>query len=325
MSGTLYHLQRRVIFISGPDACHLLQGLITQDIEKLSPQSALYSLLLTPQGKFLYDFFLFESPSYGEGFFIDCGQQEGDFFLKTLQLYRLRAQVTWEICEDFHVYGLVRKNESDILPAPLAQCSMAVFLDPRYPLLGWRIYVTGKTIKECPEFLKAEDFESAYTRHLVCHGIPESGRGLIPSKSIPLECGLQDLGAISWEKGCYLGQEPTARARYRGVIRKRLFPGSVQQQGGYKVQEGDLVYEKDSLLAKVVCVDDDRILAMVRLENRPFDFLTRGFPLYARVEPSLEEDSSLRDRDTKGYSKGEQIGEVLFSQPSWMNIDQSKS
>ena len=214
MSEPVFLSHQRILRLSGSDRKTFLQGLMTNDIQLLSSTSAVYSLMLTPQGKFLYDFFLYEYKDY---LFIDIHQDQVDSFKKRLNLYKLRADVSIEdISVDYAVFSSL-----NLIDPQKNYPHCMIYQDPRLKDLGYRWIVKRQSI-EVNFCLIPKD--EAYDFFCMTLGIPKGYKDMIPDRSIPLESGVQDLNAISWTKGCYIGQELMARTRYRGEIRKRLFP-----------------------------------------------------------------------------------------------------
>lgn len=193
---------RGLIQIKGDDRYNFLQGLISNDVETLKNTPVLYSCLLTPQGKFLYDFFIIAEP---DGLLLDCegGQRAQDLY-KRLTLYRLRSKITLFLKDNHPVYagtGTIPEN---------------AFPDPRHPDMGWRSFKQPNNIKE-------KTF-STWDAHRIRLGVPDGSRDMIPEKSTLLECNIDKLNGVSFAKGCYVGQEVTARMKYRGLAKKHLYP-----------------------------------------------------------------------------------------------------
>ncbi len=196
---------RAVIALSGPEARTLLQGLITNDIDALAPGKALYAALLTPQGKILFDFLIAE----GDGaVLLDCPRDSQGALLKRLTMYRLRAKVAIEARDQLEVLAG--------LDGPSVARTVA-YNDPRHPGLGRR-FIGARA--EMPVDMESP---AAYHRQRLALGIPE-GADFGSDKMFALDAGLDELHAVSFEKGCYVGQELTARMKHRGTARKRLLP-----------------------------------------------------------------------------------------------------
>jgi folate-binding protein YgfZ len=198
------HLKdRAVIALEGGEARDFLQGLITNDIGRLAPQRGLYAALLTPQGKILFDFLVTE----GDGaVLLDCPADRAEALAKRLTMYRLRAKIGIAIRPQLAVYaGLTGR------PAERA----VTFPDPRLAMLGPR---SIGAVAEMPDFLEGP---AAYHAERLALGLPE-GADFGSDKIFALDAGLEELQGVAFDKGCYVGQELTARMKHRGTARKRI-------------------------------------------------------------------------------------------------------
>lgn len=196
------HLQdRALIEIEGQDRKKFLQGLITNDINKVNGNKLIYSAMLNANGRFLYDFFIFEKE---DTLFLDCLDTRCDEIIQKLNLYKLRSQVK------------ISKNNSLQV---IHNLNNGQFIDPRHPKLGFRSYQTD--IANCND-------SSAYHAQRISLKIAESEYDLTYDKSFILEFGFDHLNAIDYQKGCYVGQELTARTHYRGQIRKKIFAITIE-------------------------------------------------------------------------------------------------
>lgn len=185
---------RRILCLSGPDREDFLQGLITNDIARLD-QGLVYAALLTPQGKYLADFFLCQ---HGDTILLDVAESLGDDLMRRLNMYKLRAKV--DITQsDLHLHRGTGPGPEDALP------------DPRHADMGWRAYRTE------PQSDDGSDWDSIR----VAHCIPETGIELTPDSFI-LEAGFEMLNGVDFRKGCYVGQEVTARMKHKTELRKGL-------------------------------------------------------------------------------------------------------
>ncbi len=189
---------RGLLKISGADRKSFLQGLITNDINLLEKQPCLYACLLTPQGKFMFDFFITEE---NDTLYLDCeGGERVHELKKMLTMYALRAEIKIEAADNIAIYV----GNSDQLK----------FKDPRHPDIGFRDVTKPANIPE-------EPFET-WDKHRIKLCIPDGSRDMIPNKSTMAEYNMDDLNAINYKKGCYVGQELTARMHYRGLAKKHL-------------------------------------------------------------------------------------------------------
>lgn len=191
--------KRGKIVISGADRVSFLQSLISNDVTLLDQQGCVYSCLLTPQGKFLYDFFITETS--GDALLMDCeGDERLQSLAKLLGMYRLRADVTIETQDNIDVYAIIGAQHGT--------------QDPRHPDMGYRSFEKPKELDEKP-------FEE-WDKHRIALTIPDGSRDMIPNKSTLSEGNIDKLNGLSYEKGCYIGQELTARMHYRGLAKKHL-------------------------------------------------------------------------------------------------------
>ncbi|HUX79100.1 MAG TPA: folate-binding protein [Alphaproteobacteria bacterium] len=218
MTPTMTHLPHRgVIEIQGEDKATFLQGLISNDIQLVTPERTIYATLLNPQGRFLYDFFIMEKDG---SYLLDVEAARLEALLKKLSLYKLRSKVTLTPRPDRQVFAVWGDSVAATLDLPVeaGAAHNGIFMDPRLVELGVRA-MSKDSLK---------DFQATtpqdYDLHRLKLGVPEGGKDLIPERAILLESGLDELNAISWTKGCYMGQELTARTKYRGLVRKRIFP-----------------------------------------------------------------------------------------------------
>jgi hypothetical protein len=200
---SLHLKDRAVIAVEGGDARDFLQGLITNDMGQLAPGRGLYAVLLTPQGKILFDFLVAE----GDGaVLLDCAADHADGLLKRLTMYRLRARIGIALRPQLSVYvGLSGR------PAERA----ITFPDPRLFALGPR---SIGAVAEMPDFLEGP---APYHAARVALGVPEAS-DFGSDRIFALDAGLEELHGVSFAKGCYVGQELTARMKHRGTARKRI-------------------------------------------------------------------------------------------------------
>jgi transferase CAF17, mitochondrial len=272
MTALRYHLppDRAVIAIAGEDRQAFLQGLVSNDTAKVSADRAIYATLLTAQGRFLFDLFIAE---HDGRYLVDgSGPRRADL-IKRLSMYRLRSKVSiadgdadWCVALLFGdgaaaSAGLGAGGGAAALGGGIA------YIDPRLPALGVRLILPRATARAALEALNAaEDTDgTAYHRQRIKLGVPDAARDLTPEKSILLENGFDELNAIDWQKGCYMGQELTARTRYRGLVRKRLLPVRIE---GAAPAPGTPLMLGDQELGEMRSASADGTLglAMVRLE-----------------------------------------------------------
>ena len=198
---------RAVLAVTGADRAGFLQGLVSNDVAQAMGNVAVWAALLTPQGKWLADFFILAD---GDRLLLDCERAHAPMLLQRLARYRLRAQVTLEdLSATLHVHA-AWNGAADAPPGAVWAA------DPRLPDAGWR--VLADRVLEC----NAD--AAAWDAHRLALGLPDGSRDLEAEKSMLLEAGFDELHGVSWSKGCYMGQELTARTKYRGLIKRRLVP-----------------------------------------------------------------------------------------------------
>lgn len=194
---------RAVIALEGSEARDFLQGLVTNDLNRLAPGSGLYAALLTPQGKILFDFLIAE----GDGaVLLDCAALSAEALAKRLTMYRLRAKIGIAIRPQLSVYAGLSGR-----PAERA----VSFADPRLAVLGPR---SIGALAEMPDYLEGP---AAYHAARLSSGVPE-GADLGSGEIFALDAGLEELHGVAFDKGCYVGQELTARMKHRGTAKKRI-------------------------------------------------------------------------------------------------------
>lgn len=204
---------RGVLEVAGEYRVTFLQGLVSNDVAEAAPGRAVWAALLTPQGKWLADFFVF-SDGGGERLLLDCERAQAPALAARLSRFRLRSRVLLrDASEAFAVHagwGGASMPEGVAAAAP----------DPRLAEAGWRALAPAPL----PE---ADAAPADWDRHRLGLGLPDGSRDMAAEGSVLLEAGFDELRGVSWTKGCYMGQELTARTRYRGLLKRRLVPVSV--------------------------------------------------------------------------------------------------
>jgi len=216
---------RGVLTVAGEDRQAFLQGLVSNDVTKVAGPRAIYASLLTAQGRFLHDFFIAER---GGAFVLDAEAARLDDLRRRLTLYRLRSKVTLAAAGDLAVIALFGERALSSLgltdepgrAQPLGDG--VVFVDPRLARLGARAILPRSGIDQ----LAAMGFTAAtsadYDAMRLALGVPDGSRDLPVEQALLLENGFDELHGVDWQKGCYVGQEVTARMKYRALVRKRL-------------------------------------------------------------------------------------------------------
>jgi folate-binding protein YgfZ len=258
---------RGILAVSGPDRRAFLQGLVSNDVDKVGPESVRYAALLTAQGKYLHDFLMIEA---GESLWLDAEAGRLADLKKRLSLYRLRAKASLDERPDLAVAAVFGEGALAALnlstepgkAQPFA--SGVAFVDPRLAALGARIVLpregAGAMLGEAG--LSQAGF-ATYDCLRLSLGIPEGSRDLTLEKSILLESGFDELNGVDWRKGCYIGQELTARTKYRGLIKKRLMPVQID---GPTPSPGTIVTADGREVGEMRSSRDRLGLALLRIE-----------------------------------------------------------
>lgn len=203
------------IIVSGTESIDFLQSILTVNVATVSVGGCRPAALLTPQGRILIDMMLYRLAD--RDICLQTDQERTGDLLARLRRYRLRRSVTLEQSLDMHLTlwwgyeGTIKPNHDSI------------FLDSRHVDLGCRVISTSADLPSILNSAKPASYEDWQARR-IGHAIPEGAVDLVPERALMLEAGLDKLGAVDFEKGCYIGQEVTARTHYRGLVKRRLLP-----------------------------------------------------------------------------------------------------
>lgn len=210
----LHH--RTVIRIAGADRMKFLQGLVTNDVAKTQAGQAVYAMLLTPQGKFLHEMLLVPLE---DALLLDVDAEGVEALLKRLTLYTLRADVQLGLAPEYAVYASIAPQAVSV--EAMGERSVR-YADPRHLALGARLLLhANDAAAHMPDSVASLE---AYDAVRLTLGVPDGVRDMIPDKDFPLACGVEALHGVDFHKGCYVGQEVTARSKHRGTLRKALLP-----------------------------------------------------------------------------------------------------
>ena len=258
---------RGLLLLTGDDRSSFLQGLVSNDVRKLSPTQAIWAALLTPQGKYLHDFFV---AALGDGWLIDGEGARIADLKRRLGIYKLRARIALEDVSDrFEV--LQAWGAEAGAPLGLTEPGQAIerggtvaFLDPRLGDLGLRLIAPKETGAATLEALGYAPGNGAdWDRLRLGQGVPDGSRDMVLEKAILLENGFDELHGVAWDKGCYIGQELTARTKYRGLVKKRLMPVAID---GPLPAPGTLILRDGQEAGEIRSGRDGLALALVRLD-----------------------------------------------------------
>ena len=264
---------RGILYINGSDTSEFLQNLITNDIYKVNDKNSCYASLLTPQGKFLYDFIIVK---HKNGFFLDCEKSIAEELYKKIVSYKLRSKT--EILNLSNEFVVATFSHSKFLEFQGAK-SLAgfttkyredpVFLDPRNKELGGRLIINLEklylSLKKLN--LKSENPEIYYDYSFNL-GIPQLHTNLLKEKLFGIECNFEELNAIDFKKGCYIGQENTSRIKLKNKLNKRLLPFKILNGS---LSENDTVTYNEKEIGKAL-ISNKYNFGLVKLNNDIFSF-----------------------------------------------------
>ena len=260
---------RGLLAVDGKDGREFLQGLISNDTDRIAPNCAIYAALLTPQGKYLHDFFVLQ---FAGALVLDCERERLDDLKKRLAIYKLRARVELkDLSGDFAVAAVTGDSTAEafgLVAEPGRATTFVgglVYVDPRLAAAGARAVLPRTEAKQTladAGFSVAGDGE--YDALRLALGLPNGSLDLVVEKSILLESGFGELNGVEWQKGCYMGQELTARTKYRGLVKKRLVPVAVD---GPLPEPGTPVMRDGKEAGEMRSGADGRALALMRLEH----------------------------------------------------------
>jgi len=273
MNNSVYILEdRAILYINGLDAKDFLQNLISNDINKVTDESSCFASLLTPQGKFLYEFIVIKHKS---GYFIDCEKSQSEEIFKQLNLYKIRSKVEiLNLSNEFVVasFGYEKylsiEGSKDILGFTFKYREDPIILDPRNKNLGARLIINLEklylSLKKLG--LKDDKIENYYIQsHKL--GIVPKNLNKLKNKLFGIECNFEELNAIDFKKGCYVGQENTARIKLKNKLSKRLLPLEIIDG---KLSEDETIYYNDVEIGKVL-INDDYPFALIKYSNENFN------------------------------------------------------
>jgi hypothetical protein len=247
---------RDIISVSGSDSASFLQNVITNDINKLNESNSLYSALLTPQGKYLYDFFILKRE---KNYLIDCESETAENLLSCFQKYKLNANIEFKnITSDNSVAIIAYKKFQQIQKNDVVDI---VFSDPRTNLMGARIISKLEKLNLAIKKLglKLTDEEQYFeTAHAL--GLPIKGLKKLQNKIFALELNFEEEKGIDFNKGCYIGQENTSRMKLGNKLRRRLLP--LKTSG--ELRDGSEIFFKNKVIGKVM-ISKPKVFGLIKL------------------------------------------------------------
>ena len=247
---------RAILTLEGKDKVEFLQALTTNNIEKSSKEDIVYTAILSPQGKYLFDFFVFTLSD--NEIFIDIHKSRAGAIKKFLDFYKLNSDVT------------VSDRRCQVVISSLKE-GMYSFADPRAKILGWRGYDFKEELK-----IQDQGFDNFQINRLK-NLVPETGVELIPEKSYILELNFEKIKGVDFKKGCYIGQEVTARMKHKAILKNRLYCGYVRNSPKNKFDRK--VYSNDKVVGDLYSVFNHYCLIKIKEDFKDAQLTVFGEPV----------------------------------------------
>jgi folate-binding protein YgfZ len=272
---------RGILYINGTDTKEFLQNLISNDINKVNETNSCFASLLSPQGKFLFAFIITKHKS---GYFLDCEKSQENALFKQLSIYKLRSNVEiMNLSNEFVIAAFSREKflkfegAKDELGNTIKYREDSILLDPRNKNLGARLIINLEKLYLSLKKLELKD-SKADQYYKLSHelGIAQKNMNMLQNKLFGIECNFEELNAIDFKKGCYVGQENTARIKLKNKLSKRLLP--IQLIRG-KLNEGAPIYINNTEIGKVL-INDEYPFALIKY-----------------LDDNLKEDSELKSEN----------------------------
>ena len=262
---------RGILYINGADAKEFLQNIISNDINKVNEKNSCFASLLSPQGKFLFAFIIAKHKS---GYFVDCEKSQVEALFKQLSVYKLRSKVEiMNLSNEFVVAAFNREKflkfegAKDIPGNTIKYREDCILLDPRNKNLGARLIINLEKLYLSLKKLELKDY-SVNEYYQLSHqlGIAQKNMNKLQNKLFGIECNFEELNGIDFQKGCYVGQENTARIKLKNKLSKRLLP--IRLISG-KLTEGAPIYANNIEIGKVL-IDDEYPFALIKYLDENF-------------------------------------------------------
>lgn len=232
--------ERAILSLEGLEAENFLHNLVTADILGLAQGEARYAALLTPQGKILFDFFVVKT---AESYLLDCAASQLEELIKRLMFYRLRAKV-----------AIAERKDLEAGVSAVRRSGMTAYADPRTPLIGWRMIAEKGTLPA----------GTGYEQTRIALGLADSDGDIGSGELFPHEANLDQMGAVSFSKGCYIGQEVVSRMEHRATARSRILPVTFD---GAAPPRGAAIKSADKVIGSVLSSAGNSALALLRLDR----------------------------------------------------------
>ena len=263
---------RGILYINGVDAKEFLQNMISNDINKVNEDNSCFASLLSPQGKFLFAFIIVKHKS---GYFIDCEKSQTEALFKQLSIYKLRSKVEiMNLSNEFVVAAFNREKflkfegAKDIPGNTIKYREDSILLDPRNKDLGARLIINLEKLYLSLKKLELKD-SPVDEYYQLSHelGIAQKNMNELQNKLFGIECNFEELNGIDFKKGCYVGQENTARIKLKNKLSKRLLPVELIEG---KLNQDDLIYNGEFEVGKVL-ISNEYPFALIKYLDDNFN------------------------------------------------------
>ena len=264
---------RGILFINGSDVRDFLQNLITNDINKVDDTNSCFASLLTPQGKFLFDFII---AKYKKGYFIDCEKKQIEELLSQLNIYKLRSNIEiMNLSNEFVVAAfsyekfMTFDRAIDVPGSTIKYNEDIILLDPRNKILGGRLIINLEKLYLSLKKLNLKSVDQQeYYKFSYNLGIAQKETNKLRNKLFGIECNFEELNGIDFKKGCYVGQETTSRIKLRNKLLKRLLPIEIVKG---EIKEGVSILYQNKEVGKVL-INNNYPFGLIKCSNNEFDF-----------------------------------------------------
>ena len=270
----IYILEDRgILYVHGEDVLEYLQNIITNDVYKVTGSMSCFASLLTPQGKYLFDFIIVK---HKKGYFIDCEKKQIDQLYKQLQVYKLRSKVEiLNLSNEFVVAAISKEkflsfeNVKEENGFTIKYREDPIVLDPRNKELGGRLIINLEKLSLSIENLKLKSVESKdYYDFSFKLGVAQLNTDKLQNKLFGIECNFEELNGLDFKKGCYIGQENTARIKLKDKLSKKLLPIEVLE-GSIKIDDQVSINKKE--LGKIL-ISEKYPFGLIKFKDENFDF-----------------------------------------------------
>ena len=263
---------RGILYINGVDAKEFLQNMISNDINKVNEDNSCFASLLSPQGKFLFAFIIVKHKS---GYFIDCEKSQTEALFQQLSIYKLRSKVEiMNLSNEFVVAAFNREKflkfegAKNIPGNTIKYREDSILLDPRNKDLGARLIINLEKLYLSLKKLELKD-SPVDEYYQLSHelGIPQRNMNELQNKLFGIECNFEELNGIDFKKGCYVGQENTARIKLKNKLSKRLLPIDLIEG---ELNQDDLIYNGEFEVGKVL-ISNEYPFALIKYLDDNFN------------------------------------------------------